>query len=67
MKKLLFIFLFSFFSFSVFSQINYIDLKGVFKGKYSVERLSYLSWRPQTNQYAYVDNDVLLLTDAKTG
>lgn len=67
MKKLLFIFLFSFFSFSVFSQINYIDLKGVFKGKYSVERLSYLSWRPQTSQYAYVDNDVLLLTDAKTG
>ncbi len=67
MKKLLFILLFSFFSFSVFSQINYIDLKGVFKGKYSVERLSYLSWRPQTNQCAYVDNDVLLLTDAKTG
>lgn len=67
MKKLLLIFLFSFFSFSVFSQINYIDLKGVFKGKYSVERLSYLSWRPQTSQYAYVDNDVLLLTDAKTG
>lgn len=67
MKKLLFIFLFSFFSFSVFSQINYIDLKGIFKGKYSVERLSYLSWRPQTSQYAYVDNDVLLLTDAKTG
>lgn len=67
MKKLLLIFLFSFFSFSVFSQINYIDLKGIFKGKYSVERLSYLSWRPQTSQYAYVDNDVLLLTDAKTG
>lgn len=67
MKKLLFILLFSCLSFSVFSQINYIDLKGVFKGKYSVERLRYLSWRPQTNQYAYIDKDVLLLTDAKTG
>lgn len=67
MKKLLFILLFSCLSFSVFSQVNYIDLKGVFKGKYSVERLRYLSWRPQTNQYAYIDNDVLLLTDAKTG
>ena len=53
--------------FSLFAQINYIDLEGIFKGKYSYDNIKNLCWRPETNQYAQIEDNALLLTDAKTG
>ena len=64
---------FTFFSFllSVFcffpcfaQQINLDDL---ISGKYRTESIQNLCWRPNTNQYAYIENDTVFLTDAKTG
>ena len=67
MKKLLLSLILFFSVFSLFAQINYIDLEGIFKGKYSYDNIKNLCWRPETNQYAQIEDNALLLTDAKTG
>ena len=67
MKKLFLSLLLLFCAVSIFAQINYIDLEGIFKGKYSYDNIRNLSWRPETNQYAQIQDNTLLLTDAKTG
>lgn len=43
-----------------------IDLQGLFSGKYKMNNLQNLSWRPGTNQYSYVRNDTLYCVDAAT-
>ena len=65
MKKLLLSLILFFSVFSLFAQINYIDLEGIFKGKYSYDNIKNLCWRPETNQYAQIEDNALLLTDAK--
>ncbi len=67
MKKgfLLFWFIFGFLLSSIYTQN--IDLEGVFTGKYRMDDLQNLSWRPQTNQYTYVKNDTILCVDAVSG
>lgn len=70
MKRIFFIFLLVNFSFSAYSQINTIDLKAVFKGKYRLETYNYTNWKPNSDQFAYVDsknNTEITLFDAKTG
>lgn len=67
MKK--WFFLFSLILVLIFSN-NYaqnIDLEGVFTGKYRMDDLQNLSWRPQTHQYTYVKNDTILCVDAVSG
>lgn len=39
-----------------FAQTSYIDLEGVFWGKYRFENKKNLQWRPNSNQYTYYDN-----------
>ncbi|MCK9338962.1 MAG: DPP IV N-terminal domain-containing protein [Bacteroidales bacterium] len=71
MKKLIlstcFLFVFSL----LFGQINPINLEGVFQGKYRKDNLFSLSWRPQTNQYAYIDRadntERIILVNSKNG
>lgn len=50
----------------VFGNLNAqtIDLEGVFTGKYRMDDLQNLSWRPLTNQYTYVKNDTIICVDA---
>jgi dipeptidyl-peptidase 4 len=52
----------------VFGKLNaqIIDLEGVFTGKYRMDDLQNLSWRPTTNQYVYVKNDTIYCVDATT-
>ncbi|HQQ21003.1 MAG TPA: hypothetical protein PK471_03765, partial [Bacteroidales bacterium] len=44
-----------------------IDLEAVFKGKYQIDQLKNLSWRPSTQQYCYIQNDTLFCFDGKSG
>lgn len=67
MKKILLFWAFLFSGTLIFAQEGLIDLKGVFTGKYSLEKIKNLSWRPETHQYAQIKDDAILLTDAKTG
>ncbi|MEG1555735.1 MAG: DPP IV N-terminal domain-containing protein [Bacteroidales bacterium] len=66
MKKTVFILILSITVSTLFAQISLIDLEGYFKGKYATDYLQNLSWRPQSNQYSYVENDSLILCDANT-
>jgi dipeptidyl-peptidase-4 len=52
----------------LFENINAqtIDLEGVYNGKYRMEDLQNLSWRPETNQYSFVKNDTIFCIDAPT-
>lgn len=43
-----------------------IDLQGLFSGKYRMDDLQNLSWRPGTNQYSFVRNDTLYCVDASS-
>ena len=67
MKKILLSLLLSFSCVMLFAQINYIDLEGIFKGKYSYDNIKNLSWRPETQQYAHIEDNTMVLTDAKSG
>lgn len=49
------------------AQTNDIDLEGVFTGKYRLDDLRNLSWRPQYQQYSYLNEHDLLLVDAAAG
>ena len=49
------------------AQNNDIDLEGVFTGKYRLDDLRNLSWRPQYQQYSYLNDQDLLLVDAVAG
>ena len=53
----------------VFCQSDYIDLQGVFNGKYRYEKLKSLCWRPGTQQYTYYDevSDAVKAVDLKNG
>lgn len=53
----------------LFAQSEQIDLKGIFMGKYRYDRVSGLSWRPQTSQYTYYNADkaAMMGVDMKTG
>lgn len=53
----------------VFCQSDYIDLQGVFNGKYRYEKLKSLCWRPETQQYTYYDevSDAVKAVDLKNG
>ncbi len=44
-----------------------IDLDAVFTGKYQIDQLKNLSWRPSTQQYSYLQNDTLFCFDGKSG
>lgn len=50
-----------------FSQVNYIDLEGVFQGKYSYENIKNLSWIPSSTKYSFIEDNSLKLCDARTG
>ncbi len=65
-KKILFsgLFLILFIT-QVFSQN--IDLQGVFNGKYKIDNLKNLNFRPGTSQYTYVQNDTIFCIDASNG
>ena len=67
MKKILLSLLLSFSCIMLFAQINYIDLEGIFKGKYSYDNIKNLNWRPETHQYAHIEDNTMVLTDAKSG
>ena len=67
MKKILLSLLLSFSCVMLFAQINYIDLEGIFKGKYSYDNIKNLNWRPETHQYAHIEDNTMVLTDAKSG
>ncbi|MCL2245981.1 MAG: S9 family peptidase [Lentimicrobiaceae bacterium] len=43
-----------------------LDLNDLISGKYRTESLQNLRWRTNTNQYVFVKNDTVFLTDAKT-
>lgn len=66
MKKTFFLFVVLFFCLSISAQINYIDLQGVFTGKYQYDNIKNLSWRPLTTQYSFVEDNTLKLNDAKS-
>ena len=50
----------------IYPQEQLIDLEGVFKGKYKLDDLQNLSWRPDTEQYSFVKDDNIVLVSAKT-
>ncbi len=51
---------------SLFAQKEYIDLKGLFTGKYRIENMRNLSWRPETHQYTYIEDNKLMMANAET-
>lgn len=67
MKNILCVFVFLFSIMLIFAQEESMDFKGVFTGKYRIEKIRGLSWRPETNQYAQIKDNAILLTDAKSG
>lgn len=73
MKKIVVLILIFCFSFTVsIAQDDFIDLNGVFTGKYRYENKSNLRWRPNTNQYTYYDTQAdidgqIISVDMKNG
>jgi len=61
MKRFCTFFILLFSSYFTFSQVDLIDLQGVFSGKYRYDRLPSLQWRPSAKgvaaQYSYYDRD----------
>jgi len=61
------LFVFLIFNFTFLNCIaQQIDLNDLIAGKYRTESLQNLLWRPNTNQYVFIKNDTVFLTDAKT-
>lgn len=67
MKKITLILFCLISSVAMFAQTEYIDLKGIFQGKYRAENMRNLAWRPETHQYTYIDDNKMLIVDAETG
>ncbi|MDR2868017.1 MAG: DPP IV N-terminal domain-containing protein [Bacteroidales bacterium] len=44
-----------------------IDLQGIFKGKYRLDNLRGLSWRPNNQSYSYIEHDTTFVVDLQTG
>ena len=51
----------------IFAQSETIDLQGIFKGKYRYDRVRSLTWRPQTTEYTFYNDekDAIMSVDVK--
>lgn len=51
----------------IFAQSETIDLQGIFKGKYRYDRVRSLTWRPQTTEYTFYneEKDAIMSVDVK--
>lgn len=71
MKRIVLLIISFFFVFCSFSQESMIDLNGIFEGKYRMKGYVRYSWRPNTTQYSYYNqneqSNAIMLKDAKSG